>query len=70
MVKKIPERIWLQWGDPEITWCQDPINNEDICYVLESQLEEKDAEIDRLKKALHLWKNGILVREKGEMNNE
>lgn len=29
-------------------------------------IESRDAKIDRLKKALHLWKSGILIRSKNE----
>ena len=44
-----PERIWLQWEDHagESTWCQDPINDEDVKYVradlIEAQLQEARA---------------------------
>lgn len=30
---ELPERIWLQPSEEEITWCQDKINDDDVEYV-------------------------------------
>jgi len=49
-MKHPPNRIWRQYygdseepiedDDPaEVTWCEDRINNRDVCYVRENWLE-------------------------------
>jgi hypothetical protein len=55
-----PERIWLQWEEDfgESTWCQDPINDEDVEYVradlIAAQLQEARATIRNLSDTLEL----------------
>lgn len=64
-MNNIPKKIFLQIGeeceddisfdelDHEfLTWAEDKIFNNDISYVLESILVQKDAEIQRLKDLL------------------
>ena len=41
----IHKRIWLQVDEPEVSWCQDQIHDDDVEYVAVSDVE---AAIERL----------------------
>ena len=49
----IPKRIYLQYDpDGETTWCEEMINDDDIEYVIASELGKANAKIEILKAAL------------------
>jgi hypothetical protein len=51
-----PERIWLQWEDHagESTWCQEPINDEDVEYVRADLLEAQAAQLQEAREMLRM----------------
>lgn len=67
------ERIWLQAGDAEVTWCQHPQDDEDVPYVredfysaslaritdLEARLAAAEAGEDALAEALRERDGGV-----------
>lgn len=49
----VPKRIYLQYDpDGETTWCEEMINDDDIEYVIASELGKANAKIEILKAAL------------------
>ena len=71
-MKDIPERIWLQPGEPhdlvesfhdlpmsEVSWCSDQIDEHDIEYVRADLYERLRVENARLHLALFHVENGL-----------
>lgn len=59
------ERIWLQAGDAEVTWCQHSQDDEDVPYVREdfysatiARITDLEAKLQRLGRELNLAKYG------------
>lgn len=51
-IQKIPSKIYLQWFDEDgeairqyedIYWCEDQINKDDPCYILQSTITNQSA---------------------------
>ena len=45
--KPPPEKIYLQWYEhegtedyPETTWCEDQINDSDVCFIRQDVIED------------------------------
>ena len=63
-MNEFPKKIWLQWFDEdgeaqapvEVCWCEDQINGDDPCYVLESALARKDAALGMVREAMKLMR--------------
>lgn len=59
------ERIWLQAGDAEVTWCQHSQDDEDVPYVREdfysaslARITDLEAKLQRIGRELNLAKYG------------
>lgn len=37
-VEKLPDVIWLQTQDDDVTWCEDQVNEDDVEYVRKDSL--------------------------------
>ena len=52
----VPKRIYLQYDpDGETTWCEEMINDDDIEYVIASELTQAKAELGRLRGLILNW---------------
>jgi len=56
-----PERIWLQVGEYETTWCEEPIEaGDDAAYVRADLLEAANSRIAELESQLKVARDFML----------